>query len=236
MLGTDTYSPPDLGSPGDMLLDDEVVTQEQMDIAEQLQEEDTLADAQDDEDEEKEIVDEDERHALIRRLRLQFCVRPEFEVTKTMIFPDGRLNQEYFLPKMKDGKIDMAQYTIVDGDAPLVGMLGKGDANGASMARAASGDSDAAAAPQPSRKGDAMDEDSTTSGKEDVSMKDETTSTGAEDDENDDSDQDSSSDDDISSDSDASDQDDMDHDTPAIGTDGASTDADDKDSGRFALK
>ncbi|ORY01319.1 hypothetical protein K493DRAFT_323487 [Basidiobolus meristosporus CBS 931.73] len=39
-----------------------------------------------------------ERQEWIKNMRLQFCVRPEFEVTKNIIHEDGMLNQEYFLP------------------------------------------------------------------------------------------------------------------------------------------
>ncbi|ORZ26026.1 hypothetical protein BCR42DRAFT_316554 [Absidia repens] len=39
-----------------------------------------------------------ERHDWINQIRLKFCIRPEFEVTKNIIHPDGRLNQEYFHP------------------------------------------------------------------------------------------------------------------------------------------
>lgn len=35
-----------------------------------------------------------ERHDWINQIRLKFCVRPEFEITKNIIHPDGRLNQE----------------------------------------------------------------------------------------------------------------------------------------------
>lgn len=31
----------------------------------------------------------------VKRLRLKFCIRPEFEITKNMIYSDGTLNQEY---------------------------------------------------------------------------------------------------------------------------------------------
>ncbi|KAJ1912946.1 hypothetical protein IWQ60_009427 [Tieghemiomyces parasiticus] len=34
----------------------------------------------------------------VRQMRLQFCVRPEFEVTRNIIHPDGTLNQDYFRP------------------------------------------------------------------------------------------------------------------------------------------
>ncbi|KAK9729083.1 hypothetical protein K7432_000526 [Basidiobolus ranarum] len=39
-----------------------------------------------------------ERQEWIKNMRLKFCVRPEFEVTKNIIHEDGMLNQEYFLP------------------------------------------------------------------------------------------------------------------------------------------
>lgn len=35
-----------------------------------------------------------EKQEWVKRLRLKFCIRPEFEITKNMIYPDGTLNQE----------------------------------------------------------------------------------------------------------------------------------------------
>lgn len=35
------------------------------------------------------------RQEWIKHMRLKFCIRPEFEITKTMIHEDGTLNQEY---------------------------------------------------------------------------------------------------------------------------------------------
>jgi hypothetical protein len=35
-----------------------------------------------------------ERQEWIKYMRLKFCIRPEFEITKTMIHEDGTLNQE----------------------------------------------------------------------------------------------------------------------------------------------
>ncbi|RKP38004.1 hypothetical protein BJ085DRAFT_8957, partial [Dimargaris cristalligena] len=34
----------------------------------------------------------------VKQMRLQFCVRPDFEITHTIIHPDGMLNQDYFRP------------------------------------------------------------------------------------------------------------------------------------------
>jgi hypothetical protein len=49
-------------------------------------------------EEKKEISPEEklttERQEWVKQMRLKFCVRPEFEVTKNMIFEDGTLNQE----------------------------------------------------------------------------------------------------------------------------------------------
>ncbi|KAI8099353.1 uncharacterized protein BX664DRAFT_19220 [Halteromyces radiatus] len=39
-----------------------------------------------------------EKHDWINQLRLKFCIRPEFDVTKNIIHPDGQLNQKYFRP------------------------------------------------------------------------------------------------------------------------------------------
>ncbi|KAI9096599.1 hypothetical protein DFS34DRAFT_581366 [Phlyctochytrium arcticum] len=38
------------------------------------------------------------KQAWVKKMRLQFCVREEFEVTKDIILEDGTLNQEYFRP------------------------------------------------------------------------------------------------------------------------------------------
>lgn len=35
-----------------------------------------------------------EKQEWVKRLRLKFCIRPEFDITKNMIYPDGTLNQE----------------------------------------------------------------------------------------------------------------------------------------------
>ena len=37
---------------------------------------------------------EREKQEWVKQMRLKFCVRPEFEITKNMIYPDGTLNQE----------------------------------------------------------------------------------------------------------------------------------------------
>ncbi|KAF7725059.1 hypothetical protein EC973_000466 [Apophysomyces ossiformis] len=34
----------------------------------------------------------------VKQLRLKFCIRPDFEITKNMIHEDGTLNQDYFRP------------------------------------------------------------------------------------------------------------------------------------------
>ncbi|CEG71811.1 hypothetical protein RMATCC62417_07480 [Rhizopus microsporus] len=39
-----------------------------------------------------------EKQEWVKRFRLKFCVRDEFEITKNMIYPDGTLNQDYFRP------------------------------------------------------------------------------------------------------------------------------------------
>ncbi|KAF9977763.1 hypothetical protein BGZ73_004987 [Actinomortierella ambigua] len=39
-----------------------------------------------------------DRQKRINELRLKFCVRDEFPITKNMIHPDGTLNQDYFRP------------------------------------------------------------------------------------------------------------------------------------------
>ena len=37
---------------------------------------------------------EREKQEWVKKMRLKFCVRPEFEITKKMIYQDGTLNQE----------------------------------------------------------------------------------------------------------------------------------------------
>ncbi|KAG0235548.1 hypothetical protein BGW42_005161 [Actinomortierella wolfii] len=39
-----------------------------------------------------------DRQKRINEIRLKFCVREEFPITKNMIHPDGTLNQDYFRP------------------------------------------------------------------------------------------------------------------------------------------
>ncbi|KAJ3226581.1 hypothetical protein HK099_004608 [Clydaea vesicula] len=40
-----------------------------------------------------------EKLNFIKMMRLKFCIRPDFEITKNIIFEDGSLNQDYFRPK-----------------------------------------------------------------------------------------------------------------------------------------
>ncbi|CAO3625226.1 unnamed protein product [Cunninghamella blakesleeana] len=46
-----------------------------------------------------------EKHDWVNYMRLKFCVRPDFDVTKNMIHADGTLNQDYFRPP-KDQKVE----------------------------------------------------------------------------------------------------------------------------------
>ncbi|KAF9384613.1 Alpha subunit of the F1 sector of mitochondrial F1F0 ATP synthase, partial [Podila verticillata] len=50
----------------------------------------------------------DARQQRINELRLKFCVRDEFPITKNMIHPDGTLNQDYFRPP-KGAKAEVAR-------------------------------------------------------------------------------------------------------------------------------
>ncbi|CAO3608403.1 unnamed protein product [Cunninghamella echinulata] len=43
-----------------------------------------------------------EKQAWVNEMRLKFCIRPDFEVTKNMIKADGTLNQDYFRPTKGD--------------------------------------------------------------------------------------------------------------------------------------
>ncbi|CAG8545884.1 6097_t:CDS:2 [Ambispora leptoticha] len=47
------------------------------------------------------VISEDKykvKQEWVKRMRIKFCVQPEFEITKNMIHPDGTLNQAYFRP------------------------------------------------------------------------------------------------------------------------------------------
>ncbi|KAF9436284.1 hypothetical protein BGZ76_004382 [Entomortierella beljakovae] len=50
----------------------------------------------------------DERQQRINELRLKFCIRDEFPITKNMIHADGTLNQDYFRPQ-KGAKAEVAR-------------------------------------------------------------------------------------------------------------------------------
>ncbi|KAF9395308.1 hypothetical protein BGX21_009985 [Mortierella sp. AD011] len=50
----------------------------------------------------------DARQQRINEIRLKFCVRDEFPITKNMIHPDGTLNQDYFRPP-KGAKAEAAR-------------------------------------------------------------------------------------------------------------------------------
>ncbi|KAF8934619.1 hypothetical protein BGZ47_010287 [Haplosporangium gracile] len=50
----------------------------------------------------------DARQQRINEIRLKFCVRDEFPITKNMIHPDGTLNQDYFRPP-KGAKAEVAR-------------------------------------------------------------------------------------------------------------------------------
>ncbi|KAF9194122.1 hypothetical protein BGZ51_001101 [Haplosporangium sp. Z 767] len=50
----------------------------------------------------------DARQQRINELRLKFCVRDEFPITKNMIHSDGTLNQDYFRPP-KGAKAEVAR-------------------------------------------------------------------------------------------------------------------------------
>ncbi|KND04239.1 uncharacterized protein SPPG_01670 [Spizellomyces punctatus DAOM BR117] len=51
-----------------------------------------------DEGEQREQTVQDEKREWVKRMRIMFCVREEFEVTKSIIHEDGTLNQDYFRP------------------------------------------------------------------------------------------------------------------------------------------
>ncbi|KAI8980795.1 hypothetical protein BDB01DRAFT_795601 [Pilobolus umbonatus] len=45
-----------------------------------------------------EVQQHRDKQEWVKQFRLKFCVRPEFEITKNMIYEDGTLNQDYFRP------------------------------------------------------------------------------------------------------------------------------------------
>ncbi|KAI8099352.1 uncharacterized protein BX664DRAFT_254275 [Halteromyces radiatus] len=70
-----------------------------------------------------------EKHDWINQLRLKFCIRPEFEVTKNIIHPDGRLNQDYFRPP-KNYKAEAARkWTDVEKELLIQGIAKHGIGN-----------------------------------------------------------------------------------------------------------
>ncbi|OZJ04415.1 hypothetical protein BZG36_02917 [Bifiguratus adelaidae] len=61
-----------------------------------------------------------QKHEWVRQMRLSFCIRPEFEVTKNMIHEDGTLNQDYFRPKK--GKVEARKWTSTEKDLLIQGI------------------------------------------------------------------------------------------------------------------
>ncbi|KAI9318028.1 hypothetical protein BX666DRAFT_1934086 [Dichotomocladium elegans] len=50
----------------------------------------------------------------VKQIRLKFCIRPEFEITKNMIYPDGTLNQDYFRPPVGAKVEEARKWTEVE--------------------------------------------------------------------------------------------------------------------------
>lgn len=46
-----------------------------------------------------------QKQEWVKRMRLKFSVRPEFEITKNILHPDGTLNQEYDKKNSKSSRI-----------------------------------------------------------------------------------------------------------------------------------
>ncbi|ORZ28514.1 hypothetical protein BCR41DRAFT_418577 [Lobosporangium transversale] len=51
----------------------------------------------------------DARQRRINEIRLKFCIRDEFPITKNMIHPDGTLNQDYFRPPRGSKPVEVAR-------------------------------------------------------------------------------------------------------------------------------
>ncbi|KAI9470484.1 MAG: hypothetical protein EXX96DRAFT_490327 [Benjaminiella poitrasii] len=62
-----------------------------------------------------------EKQEWVKQFRLKFCVRPDFEITKNMIFPDGTLNQDYFRPP-KGIKQEERKWTEVERELLIQGI------------------------------------------------------------------------------------------------------------------
>ncbi|ORY96423.1 hypothetical protein BCR43DRAFT_491678 [Syncephalastrum racemosum] len=79
---------------------------------------------------------EKEKQDWIRQLRLKFCIRPEYEITKNMIFPDGTLNQDYFRPP-KGAKVEEARkWTEVEKELLIQGIEKYGIGNFGEVSKA----------------------------------------------------------------------------------------------------
>ncbi|KAI9497499.1 hypothetical protein BDB00DRAFT_756460 [Zychaea mexicana] len=64
---------------------------------------------------------EREKQEWIKKMRLKFCIRPEFEITKNMIYADGTLNQDYFRPP-KGVKEEARKWTEVEKELLIKGI------------------------------------------------------------------------------------------------------------------
>ncbi|KAI9255718.1 hypothetical protein BDA99DRAFT_547968 [Phascolomyces articulosus] len=65
---------------------------------------------------------EREKQEWVKKMRLKFCVRPEFEITKNMIYPDGTLNQDYFRPPKGAKKEEARKWTEVEKELLIQGI------------------------------------------------------------------------------------------------------------------
>ncbi|KAI8374412.1 uncharacterized protein BYT42DRAFT_576268 [Radiomyces spectabilis] len=55
-----------------------------------------------------------EKQEWVKSIRLKFCRRPEFEITKNMIHDDGTLNQDYFRPPKGSKPEEVRKWTDVE--------------------------------------------------------------------------------------------------------------------------
>ncbi|KAI8149537.1 hypothetical protein BJV82DRAFT_642114 [Fennellomyces sp. T-0311] len=65
---------------------------------------------------------EREKQEWVKKMRLKFCIRPEFEITKNMIYPDGTLNQDYFRPPKGAVKEEARKWTDVEKELLIKGI------------------------------------------------------------------------------------------------------------------
>ncbi|KAI7881047.1 hypothetical protein K492DRAFT_129326 [Lichtheimia hyalospora FSU 10163] len=58
----------------------------------------------------------------IKQFRLKFCIRPDFEITRNIIHPDGSLNQDYFRPPRGSKRAPTRKWTDTEKDLLIEGI------------------------------------------------------------------------------------------------------------------